>query len=263
MKTLLPMILLLTVAVTAAATEIEDRLDQAEAAYRAGKFDAALMLLEPLIDSKQPMPVAPRVKILVAQVLHSRGEDHFRHGRIAECVADFDRQVELQPGSAAEHWQRGIAYYYAEEFEKGARQFALHRTVNPEDVENAAWHFVCIARGPQGTIEVARQKLMDVDHDSRVPMAQVQQMFAGTTTPQEVLHFGESKGGMATFYAHLYVGLYFEAMGHTDKSLRMMQKAAENPDAKKSYMGDVARVHVALRKKKSAHAQHVDAKHSR
>jgi hypothetical protein len=47
----------------------------------------------------------------------------------------------------------------------------------------------------------------------------------------------------------LYVGLYYEALGKPKESLRLITQAAENPAAKNSYMGDVARVHVKLRKK--------------
>jgi lipoprotein NlpI len=185
---------------------------------------------------------------LSADALHARGEEHFRQARIKESIADFDQQLKLQPARAAEHWQRGISYYYAGEYEKGARQFELHRTVNPQDVENAAWHFLCVVRGPQGSVELAREKLIPVTRDSRIPMAQIQQMFAGTATPEEVLHAGETAGGTAKFYAELYVGLYYEALGRDDESLRLMSSAAEAPAAKGNYMRDVARVHVLLRK---------------
>jgi lipoprotein NlpI len=156
--------------------------------------------------------------------------------------------LELQPERAAEHWQRGISYYYAGEYEKGTRQFELHRTVNPHDVENAAWHFLCVARAPGGSVESARESLIQVTRDTRVPMAQIQQMFAGTTTPEEVLQAGEMAGGIARFYAELYVGLYYEALDRHEESLRLIASAAANPAAKNHYMGDVARVHVALRK---------------
>ena len=59
----------------------------------------------------------------------------------------------------------------------------------------------------------------------------------------------EEAGGMARFYADLYVGLYYEALDRNDKSLRLVARAAGNPTARKTYMGDVSRVHVILRKK--------------
>ena len=53
----------------------------------------------------------------------------------------------------------------------------------------------------------------------------------------------------AKFYADLYVGMYYEALGKSDESFRHIKRAAENPVAKDSYMGDVARLHVKLRAK--------------
>ncbi len=71
-------------------------------------------------------------------------------------------------------------------------------------------------------------------------------------TPEDVLKAGEKAGGSGKFYADLYVGLYYEALGHDEESLRFITQAAENPVAKDSYMGDVARVYVILRKKKAS-----------
>ena len=121
--------------------------------------------------------------------------------------------------------------------------------MNPQDVENAAWHFLCLARAPKGSVETARKSLIAVTNDTRVPMAQIQQLFAGNKTPEDVLRAGEEAGGTAKFYADLYVGLYYEARGQADDSLRLIARAADNPAARKGYMGDVARVHVLLRKK--------------
>jgi type 1 glutamine amidotransferase len=86
-------------------------------------------------------------------------------------------------------------------------------------------------------------------------MAQIQELFSGSTTPDEVLRVGEEAGGSGRFYAQLYVGLFYEALGQLDESLRLIASAAENPAAKDSYMGDVARVHVALRQNAAASPQ--------
>jgi lipoprotein NlpI len=249
----LSILTLLSFTTISSAQDIGAQITDAQEKYRAGDLDRALQVLEPLRkDDDLDQPSKQRVRELTTRVLQSRGEEHFRHARIAESIADFDRQVQLEPNRAAEHWQRGIAYYYSGEFEKGARQFELHRTVNPQDVENAAWHFMCLARTPQGSVETARKSLIAVTGDARVPMAQIQQLFAGNKTPEEVLRAGEEAGGTAKFYADLYVGLYYEVHDQADDSLRLVTRATENPAARNSYMGDVARVHVMLRKKKRA-----------
>ena len=242
--------LLTSLSAAAGALDTNSELTAAQEKYRAGDLNGALERLEPLLAATDlDQRTKQRVQELAARVLQSRGEEQFRQGRITESIADFERQLKLQPDQAPGHWQLGISYYDAGEYQKGAKQFELHKTVNPQDVENAAWHFLCEARSPGGSIEAARKALIDVSRDSRVPMAQIQQLFAGKTTPEEVLQAGYDADGAAKFYSDLYVGLYYEALGKADESLRLLTLAADNPASKNSYMGDVARVHVALRKK--------------
>jgi tetratricopeptide (TPR) repeat protein len=182
-----------------------------------------------------------------AEELHRRGEEHFRAGRIAESIADFDKELELAPNAAPHHWQRGIALYYAGEYEQGVAQFESHQKVNPQDVENAVWHFLCDVRAPGGSVKKAQQQLIPIDSDPRIPMAEVHQMFAGKLTLEEVLQAGEKGGDQGKFYADLYVGLYCEALGKHKESLAHIKRAAENPAGRNSYMGDAARVHAKLR----------------
>lgn len=246
-------LVLLSVATASSARDPSDQLTIVQAMYRAGDLNGALQRLEPLLTANDiDQASKKRAQELATRVLQLRGEEHFRQARIAESIADFDRQVKLQPDQAAAHWQRGIAYYYAGEYEKGARQFELHQTVNPQDVENAAWHFLCIVRAPKGSPEEARKKLIRVTRDSRTPMAQIQKLFDGTMTPEEVLRATDDAEDTPKFYADFYVGLYYEALGRDDDSLRLIARAADNPATKNNYMGDVARVHVILRKKPAA-----------
>ena len=196
---------------------------------------------EPKSESAEPEP-GPRER-------HFRGEEFFRAGKVKDSVREFDREIELVPQVEAGHWQRGISLYYAGEYERGAKQFDLHQTVNPEDVENAAWHFLCAVRSPGGSIDKARKNLISVTDDPRVPMKEVQQMFAGMLAPSDVLSAAKKNGSaQARFYADLYVGLYYEAEGKPKESLDHIEQAAQNP-ASQHYMGDVARVHFKLRSK--------------
>lgn len=247
---------LISLPVVARAMEVGTELASAEEKLRGGQLDGALQQLESLLAAKDLAPLdQQRIRELTARVLHERGEHHFRAARISECIADFNREVDLHPAIAAEHWQRGIAYYYAGEYELGARQFELHQTVNPQDVENSAWHFLCVVRSPNGSVAAARRGLLPVTRDRRAPMAEILQMFAGKLEPDDVSRLGQQAGGVARFYADLYVGLYYEAVGEEDASLRFLTAAAENPAAKNSYMGDVARVHVRMREEAAAKAK--------
>jgi lipoprotein NlpI len=195
-----------------------------------------------------------------------RGEDYFRLGKFKESVADFDKVIELEPRREPYHWQRGISLYYAGEFERGRKQFEKHKTVNPDDVENAAWHYLCVAR-LEG-VEKARQALIPVSGDPRVPMAQVQQMFAGTKTPDDVLAAAKAGNPKSDdlrgrlFYAHLYIGLYAEAAGKADVAREHIVLAAEKY-ADEDYMGEVARVHAAVLEKAGRQPRAVEPQRTR
>ena len=80
------------------------------------------------------------------QTIFDRAVSDFVNGRIAESVTGFDNVAKLAPRSAPQLWQRGIALYYARRYRDCREQFEAHRLVNANDVENAAWHFLCVAR---------------------------------------------------------------------------------------------------------------------
>jgi lipoprotein NlpI len=187
-------------------------------------------------------------KLAVARL--KRGEAYFRDGKIAQSLPDFDKALTLAPDERFHLWQRGIALYYAGKYKEGKQQFELHQTVNPRDVENAVWHFLCTVRA-EG-LEAARKQLIPIEGDRRVPMTEVHRLFAGKGTPEEVSAAAEaapaSRGYEPVFYANLYLGLYYEAIGDGAKAREFMRKAAARAK-ENGYMGDVARVHPALKSK--------------
>jgi lipoprotein NlpI len=174
-----------------------------------------------------------------------RAVSNFERGRIAESVSAFDELIAMEPDLAPHLWQRGIALYYAGRYEECRRQFESHRRVNPNDVENAAWHFLCLTR--LESPEKARAALLPTGSDTRTPMPQIYQMFRGAASPEEVLTTADGDIG-GQFYAHLYVGLFFEALGKADESLQHVKAAADPRFARVGgYMHIVARVHRELR----------------
>ncbi len=178
------------------------------------------------------------------QTILDRAVADFQGGRIRESAAGFDRLARLAPEYAPQLWQRGIVLYYAGRFRDCRAQFESHRTVNPNDVENAAWHFLCVARAESP--EKATAALLPVGADSRVPMRQIYEMFRGTMTPEQVLGAAGAQPE-AQFYGHLYVGLYFEAMGDKGRALEHINAAADQRHANAGgYMHMVARVHLGL-----------------
>src|SRR2546426_11848479 len=113
----------------------------------------------------------------------SHGMEQFKLARIKESLADFDHAIALEPKVAPYLWQRGIALYYAGRYDDGRKQFDLHQTVNGNDVENAAWRYLCMARA--GTVEVARASILPIEHDSRVPMMQIYALYKGKLRSEE------------------------------------------------------------------------------
>jgi outer membrane protein assembly factor BamB len=178
------------------------------------------------------------------RAVFDRAVADFAAGRVAESAAAFDTLARLVPSAAPELWQRGIALYYAGRFQDCRAQFESHRTVNPNDVENAAWHFLCVARAESA--DKARGAILPVGPDARVPMRQVYDMFRGTIPPDRVLEAAGPRDS-GQFYAQLYVGLYYEALGDRRRALdHITMAAADRYALAGGYMHTVARVHLGL-----------------
>ena len=172
----------------------------------------------------------------------------FFDAKPAASARVFDQLVIAAPKVEPELWQRGLSLYYAERYADGQKQFELHRTVNPNDVENVAWHFLCLAK-LKGR-EAAREALLPVGDDPRVPMKQILAFYAGKAEPADVLAAAEKGDGQTRrnqlCYAHLYLGLYFEALGDDAKARDHITQAA-GPHRMDHYMGNVAVMHAKLR----------------
>lgn len=174
--------------------------------------------------------------------LYDRAWSAFEKGDVRESVLLFDELVRIAPQAEPELWQRGIAQYEAGLYKECKAQFELHRKVNPNDVENAAFHFICTARA-EGA-DAARRQLLPVGPDARIPMREVYEMFAGRKKPEGVLSAaGSTADGL--FFGHLYIGYYFEALGEPRKARPHFEKAA-SPEftAAGGLMHTVALVHL-------------------
>ena len=174
-----------------------------------------------------------------------RAIDDFLAGRVKESVTGFDRVAALVPNAAPELWQRGIALYYVGRYDDCRKQFESHRTVNPNDVENPAWHFLCVAKAESPT--KARAGLLPVGPDQRSPMREIYQMFRGTMTPEEILKVAGNEPS-AKFFAELYVGLYYDATGDRTRATEHLRAAAaERYASAGGYMHRVAQLHPLIR----------------
>ena len=192
-------------------------------------------------------PPSPEAQAVTRQ---QQGVENFYAGKIDTSIDDFDAFLAVFPERKPHHWQRGISLYYADRFVDGKRQFEIHQNVNSQDVENAVWHFLCTARIPDRGLEHARKHFIPITKDPRIPMKEVHALFAGDGSPEAVLKAAQNAPNLqranALCYAHLYLGLYYEALGQPDLSLIHIKKAATD-FAQPHYMGQVARVHLELR----------------
>ncbi|MCI0699647.1 MAG: tetratricopeptide repeat protein [Planctomycetia bacterium] len=257
--------------------ELAKLLDDIEVAMKEKKYEAALALCKKAaeLDPKNPaIPFAAgtahtalrenaeavKAFTLVIELepkaitaRDRRGDAYLKLGKFKEAIADFDAFLKERPKAAPDHWRRGIALYYAGRFKDGVDQFELHRKVNPEDVENSVWHYLCNARA--NTPKKAREELIPVTKDTRVPMKEVLQLYAGKVKPKDVLDAAENAKlddedrKEARFYANLYVALYYESEGDAKKCLEHMTVAVEKYKIG-HYMWDVADVHLKLLKDK-------------
>jgi lipoprotein NlpI len=271
----LPLLALLALILPASARDPrpDDLLRQAEEALKAKDHDKARELLTQAIkaDPQSARPYFLRALVQdqtgqrdaaladvdrvlqldpkMVEALDLRGVIRFKRGDAVGAVADFDRYLAVRPEARNGHWRRGIALYYAGQFAEGMKQFEGYQNVDTNDVENAAWHFLCAAR--KDGVEKARAGLLKIGKDARVPMMEVYALYRGDVRPEAVLQAAEAgvvpdaerKGRL--FYAHLYLGLYYEVTGDAKRAREHLGLAAEKYRIG-HYMGDVARVHVEL-----------------
>jgi lipoprotein NlpI len=202
---------------------------------------------EALADCDKAIALKPEA----ATVFNLRGAVHFKLGKFKESLADFDKFLEAFPNQKISHWQRGITCYYAGRYEEGYKQFEAYEQFDTNDVENAVWHYLCLAK--HAGADVARKKLLKIGKDQRVPMMVVYDLFAGKCKPEDVLAACDKlkdspdKYQRSLFYAHLYLGLYYDVHGDAKRALAHLQDATDKYRVN-HYMWDVARVHRDLLK---------------
>lgn len=221
--------------------------------YRARFYSTAHDHKSAIADLDKVIEIAPQF----ASAYHQRGGEHFKLGHIEASLKDFDKTIELMPAQAPHDWQRGISLYYAGKYDLGRKQFEDHQKVNPQDVENAVWHFLCVAK--ERDLDTARKTLIPIRRDSRIPLMEVYALFGGAGSEDAVLKAAQA--GKPTnlelkerlFYAHLYLGLYDDITGKAAEAADHLRKAATDY-YQDNYMGDVARVHLALLEQKKDQA---------
>ena len=226
---------LFAIATAGYAETPEAQLQKAAQASQKGDINAAIEVLSGVITESPTTAIA----------WYLRGREHFRAGKVAESVADFEKYVELKPNAKSQQWELGISYYYAGKYDEGAKQFELYQTFHDQDVENSVWRYLCVAR--QQDVEKARSNMLPIENDPRVPMMQIYDLYRGKLEPDSVLKAAQAGNptqenlNSRLFYAHLYIGLWHEAAGSAEEAKKHILTAEKHKIT--HYMWDVAHVH--------------------
>ena len=176
-----------------------------------------------------------------------KGMQSFTQGKIAESINFFD-EAELSDNRYSKYlWQRGIAYYYNNEFSKAKNQFEIDAKVSPSDTEERLWAYLCNAKLITSTNEenaIMTRPLPDRRNYMNVIYEAYQDGKDIVIDPSDNINRSTEY-----FYLNLYAGLLEEARRNPAKSLRYVKDAVNSVYAKVSrdYMVDVAKIHLQLR----------------
>jgi lipoprotein NlpI len=200
----------------------DDPFKTGKAAYEAKEYAAAVQHLTKALEADPKNGAA----------LDLRGSALFKLAKFEESLRDFDRFLELEPAAKNGHWRRGITCFYAGKFDEGRKQFEGYEKVDNNDVENAVWHFLCVAR--KEGLDKARAGLLQIGKDKRKPMTEVYELYAGKLKPEDVLRAASTPGGskekvnIQLFYANLYLGLYYDIQGDKSRALECLEEAVRH-----------------------------------
>ncbi len=213
-------------------------LQAAGADLEAEKYDAAA---RKATEAASIAKESGRVQQTAAEVLYLAGKAEL-------SLPAFDRANELLVQNAPHNWQRGIALGTCAKWAEGAAQFKQHHDVNPDDVENSAWYYLCVAKA-EG-LEAAKKSVIPSRGDARQPMMAILEMLKGEKKPEEVLAVAAQapegpRRQQSMFYGELYVGLYFDSIGNAAEAEKHLRASLTYDQH--HYMSDTSRVYLQYR----------------
>jgi len=234
---------LMNEAVESSPSDISVRLSRASLYAQLRQYKNALFDYDAII----------KVQPKSATLFRVRGGVRFKAGDIQGSIEDFNRCIKINPGIERELWERGISYYYVGEYSKGSAQFKAYQTYSAVDVENIVWRYLCQAKAESP--QAARRDMMPLEGpDRRVPMIQIYNLFRGAGSVEEVLDAvkkgdpNDKELGKRLFYAHLYLGIFYEANSDNPRALKHLREAHRHKID--NYMWDVVHVHLGRLAKK-------------
>lgn len=200
------------------------------------RHQAAIRDARSMLDASKPADAGSVVRL---------GDALLRGGYCDEAVEQFERAIEMRPEMEPYLWQHGIALFLVGRYSDAKSIFEKHRIVNPHDVENAAWHFLCVAKA--NDVDTARQILLPAPGDRRVPMKEILQRLSGGNSKAIEAAVQGTRGTPAhenaSLYGDLYIGLIADAEGDRDLAKKHLSQADRSELT--HYMADVASVYAS------------------
>ena len=165
-------------------------------------------------------------------VHHMRAGILFELERFEEALRDYDVAATLgDPHDDDSCWEQGLAQYYVGDFKAGRDQFARYHTVGARDIENGIWRFLCIAED-EG-IEKARASMFAYPEKLRTPFPALLDLYLGKGSEAAVLDAAKrdvvspAAQTERLFYAHYYLGKYYEITGDRNKAQTQVKAALD------------------------------------
>jgi lipoprotein NlpI len=175
-----------------------------------------------------------------------RGREQFKLGEILASIADFDRFAELEPEHEIELWERGLSRYYAGQFALAQRSFEDYHKYGSTDIENGLWRL--ISQAEVDGLAKAQKDLLEYKNKTRPPFPALYELYSGKAQPKEILDHAtdgaadEADRRTRTFYAHLYVGLWYVMNRDRPSAVGELEQAVALRSS--DYMWYVARFHL-------------------
>ena len=85
------------------------------------------------------VPSSDNQNRLLARQYIQDGMELFRRGDVSKSIEYFNSAEQNDRSITPYLWQRGLSYYYNQQYDKASQQFRMDVSVNPYDVEEIVW----------------------------------------------------------------------------------------------------------------------------
>lgn len=149
------------------------------------------------------------------RTLVQKGMQSFRNYDVESSLQYFNQADALANGQLKPYlWQRGISYYYLDQFKEGSDQFRNDVKFNPLDVEEIVWDIACLARMDKDKdggypAQGEMMALPKGKKDRRKIMSTVYSLFRNEegTSEHDLYKTGHDGNSSDEFYSLFYLGL--------------------------------------------------------